>query len=65
MFTQDNGLEIKEGKIYRSHVGDLVKILTVDMSKLQMKCYNISENANAWHRVDAAITDNKFTEEIT
>ena len=65
MFTQNNGLEIKEGKIYRSHVGDLVKIIEIDMKNLSMKCFNISEAANAWHRVDSAIKDNKFKEEVS
>jgi len=65
MFTQNNGLQIKEGKIYRSHVGDLVKVLEIDLEKKQMKCYNISDSANAWHRVDAAIKDNKFKEAVS
>jgi hypothetical protein len=65
MFTQKNGLVVKEGKIYRSHVGDLVKVIQIDMEKLSMKCFNISEAANAWHRIDSAIKDNKFKEEVS
>lgn len=64
MITQKNGLEIKEGKTYRSHVGDLVKILNIDNSSNQMKVYNISESCHTWHRIDSAIKDNKFKAEV-
>lgn len=63
-FIQNNGMEIKEGKIYRSHVGDLVKILKIDLKKNSVKVYNISDSANSWHRIDAAIKDNKFKVEV-
>ena len=65
MFTQNNGMEIKIGKIYRSCVGDLVKVLEIDMDKLIMKCYNISDSATGYHRIDSAIKDNKFREEVS
>lgn len=64
MIIQRNGMEIHEGKTYRSHVGDLVKIIKIDKESNQMKVYNISESCHVWHRVDAAIKDNKFTEQI-
>lgn len=64
MFTQENGLQIKEGKTYRSHVGDLVKVLTIDKERNQMKVYNISESCHSWHRIDSATKDNKFKEEV-
>jgi hypothetical protein len=64
MFTQKNGLEIKEGKTYRSHVGDLVKILNIDKEANQMKVYNISDSCHSWHRIDSAIKDNKFKAEV-
>jgi len=64
MFEQSNGLKVVEGKTYRSHVGDLVRVENIDVSNNSMKCYNISESANAWHRIDSAIKDNKFKEEV-
>lgn len=64
MFEQNNGLKIEEGKTYRSHVGDLVKVLKLDEKTNQMKVYNISESCHSWHRIDSAIKDNKFKEEI-
>ena len=62
-FTQENGMLIKEGKNYTSHVGDLVKVLKIDTKKNQLVCYNISDQCKSWHRVDAAIKDNKFRAE--
>ena len=62
-FTQENGMVIKENKNYRSVVGDLVKVMKIDVEKNQMICYNISDQAKAWHRIDAAIKDNKFRHE--
>lgn len=64
MFTQENGMEITEGSTYRSHVGDLVKVMDIDLKNNTMKCFNISDSANAWHRIDSAIIDNKFKEFI-
>ena len=64
MLKQQNGLKIEEGKTYRSAVGDLVRVDIIDLKINTMKCYNISESSNAWHRIDAAIKDNKFKEEI-
>ena len=65
MFTQKNGMQILEGKTYRSVVGDLVKVLKIDMEQNQMKCYNISISCNSWHRIDSAIKDNKFHKEVS
>ena len=64
MFEQQNGLQIEEGITYRSHVGDLVKILSIHEKANQMKVYNISESCHSWHRVDSAIKDNKFKDKI-
>ena len=64
MFEQQNGLKIEEGKTYRSHVGDLVKILLIDEESNQIKVYNISESCHTWHRIDSAIKDNKFKEKV-
>ena len=58
--TQENGMVIKEGRTYTSHVGDLVKVLKIDTEKNQLICYNISDQCKSWHRADAAIKDNKF-----
>jgi len=59
-FTQNNGMVIKEGRNYTSHVGDLVKVLKIDTDQNQLVCYNISDQCKSWHRLDAAIKDNKF-----
>jgi len=64
MFEQINGLKIEEGSTYRSHVGDLVKILSIDQKSNQMKVYNISESCHTWHRIDSAIKDNKFKDKV-
>ena len=62
MFTQQNGIEIKEGNTYRSVVGDLVRITKIDLEKNSVRCYNVSESCSSWHRIDSAIKDNKFRE---
>jgi len=63
-FVQKNGMEIKENIVYRSHVGDLVKVMAIDVSKNEMHCYNISDSCNSWHRISSAIKDNKFRSQI-
>jgi len=63
MFVQKNGMEIKEGKLYRSLVGDLVKVLTIKKETNTFKVYNVSESCHTWCRIDSAITDNKFRHE--
>jgi len=62
-FTQDNEMVIKERKTYRSHVGDLVKVLKIDTESNVLKVYNISDSCHSWHRIDSAIKDNKFKAE--
>ena len=62
-FTQNNGMIIKEGKTYTSHVGDLVRVKKIDVKENKLICYNISDSCSSWHRVDSAITDNKFRSE--
>ena len=64
MFTQKNGMEIKEGGTYRSVVGDLVRVLQIDQENNRVKCYNISDSCHSWHRIDSAIKDNKFRTEV-
>jgi mRNA-degrading endonuclease RelE of RelBE toxin-antitoxin system len=64
MFEQTNGLKIEEGSTYRSHVGDLVKILSIDKETNMLKVYNISESCHTWHRIDSAIKDNKFKDKV-
>lgn len=64
MFTQENGLEIAEGKTYKSHVGDIIRITKINLKNDQMKVYNVSESCNSWHSVKAAIKDNKFKTEL-
>jgi len=63
MFIQKNGMQINENEIYRSVVGDLVKILKIDLKENRLHCYNISNSCNSWHRIDSAIKDNKFRDE--
>lgn len=62
-FTQENGMTIKEGQAYRTLVGDLVKVEKIDVEKNQLIVYNISDQCRSWHRVDAAIKDNKMRHE--
>jgi len=62
-FTQNNGMVISENKNYRSVVGDLVKVLKIDVGTNTMICFNLSDQAKAWHRIDAAIKDDKFRHE--
>ena len=59
-FVQENGMKIEEGKRYMSLAGDLVQVKKIDVENDQMKCYNISESCNSWHRISSAIKDNKF-----
>lgn len=63
-FIQKNGMEIEEGKIYRSLVGDLVKVISINHERNELHCYNISESCNSWHRISAAIKDNKFRHKV-
>ena len=62
-FTQENGMTIKEGKNYRTLVGDLVKVKTINVEKNELVVYNISDQCTSWHRIDAAIRDNKMRHE--
>ena len=62
-FTQNNGMTIKEGKNYRTLVGDLVKVMKIDVENNQLVVYNISDQCRSWHRIDAAIKDNKMRHE--
>jgi hypothetical protein len=59
-FIQKNGLEIFEGRLYMSHVGDLVKIKSFDEEKDEVQCYNVSESCNSWHMLSRALKENKF-----
>jgi hypothetical protein len=63
-FVQKNGMVISEGKVYRSHAGDLVKVLNINLEIDQVKVYNISDSCHSWHRICRAITDNKFKTEV-
>ena len=63
MFTQENGFVVNEGTNYRSYVGDLVKVLKIDLANNTVKIYNISDSCHSWHRIDSAIKDNKFKPE--
>ena len=60
VFEQDNGLVIEVGQNYRTHVGDLVKVKSIDVKKNQLVVTNISDQCTSWHRIDSAIKDNKF-----
>ena len=62
-FTQENGMVIQENKNYRTLVGDLVKVMKIDVAKNELVVYNISDQCRSWHRVDAAIKDNKMRHE--
>jgi ribosomal protein L21 len=62
-FTQNNEMVIKEGKNYRTLVGDLVKVKKIDVENNTMIIFNISEQCNTWCRIDAAIKDNKMRHE--
>jgi hypothetical protein len=59
-FKQINGLEIKEGALYLSIVGDLIKITKINKHQNQLVCFNVSESCTSYHRIDSAIKDNKF-----
>ena len=41
-------LEIVKGGVYRTHVGDLVKILDIDESRDMLCIFNISDSAKQW-----------------
>jgi mRNA-degrading endonuclease RelE of RelBE toxin-antitoxin system len=63
-FVQNNGMEIQEGIVYRSHVGDLVKVLSINNDTNTVKIYNVSDSCHTWCRIDSAIKDNKFRSQI-
>jgi hypothetical protein len=47
----EKGMEEKEIEIngvYKSHVGDLIKVLEIDKSNDRIHLYNISDGANQW-----------------
>jgi len=63
-FVQKNGMEIEEGIVYRSHVGDLVKVLSISNETNTVKIYNVSDSCHTWRRIHSAIKDNKFCSRI-
>lgn len=40
--------EIEINGVYKSHVGDLIKVLEIDKSNDRIHLYNISDGANQW-----------------
>jgi len=63
-FTQKNGMTIEVGHIYRTVVGELVRVDVIDLDRMEVKVFNISISGNSFHRIDSAIKDNKFIEFI-
>lgn len=41
-------LDLEINGIYRTHIGDLVKIISIDESNDRIKIFNISDGANQW-----------------
>jgi hypothetical protein len=60
-YTQKNGMEIEEGRLYLTVVGDLVRVETINLNENKLICKNITDSCKSHHRLDAAIKDNKFT----
>jgi|GEM_PF-2185266 mRNA-degrading endonuclease RelE of RelBE toxin-antitoxin system len=56
-------LKIEIGGVYRTHVGDLVKIVSINKEKDEIWIYNISENANQWVSLSKAI-EHKFRSRV-
>jgi len=56
-------LKIEIGGVYRTHVGDLVKIASINKEKDEIWIYNISENANQWVSLSKAI-EHKFRSRV-
>lgn len=56
-------LKIEIGGVYRTHVGDLVKIISINKEKDEVWIYNISENANQWVSLSKAI-EHKFRSRV-
>ena len=56
-------LKSEIGGVYRTHVGDLVKIVSINKEKDEIWIYNISENANQWVSLSKAI-EHKFRSRV-
>lgn len=56
-------LKIEVGGVYRTHVGDLVKIVAINKERDEVHIYNISEGANQWVSLSRAI-EHKFRSRV-
>jgi mRNA-degrading endonuclease RelE of RelBE toxin-antitoxin system len=52
-------LKIEIGGVYRTHVGDLVKIMDINKDIDQIHIFNISEGSNQWVSLSRAM-EHKF-----
>ena len=47
--------KIEVNEVYRTHVGDLVKIIGIDKPNDRVHLFNISEGANQWVSLSRAL----------
>lgn len=47
--------KIEVNEVYKTHVGDLVKILEIDKSNDRLHLFNISDGANQWVSLSRAL----------
>jgi mRNA-degrading endonuclease RelE of RelBE toxin-antitoxin system len=60
----DEKLKIEVGGVYKTHVGDLVKIVEIDKPNDRVHLLNISDHANQWVSLSRAI-QHKFKSKIS
>lgn len=49
-------VKIEINGVYKTHVGDLVKIMEIDKPNDRIHLYNISDGANQWVSLSRALT---------
>ena len=52
---EDKIEKVEVNEVYRTHVGDLVKIISIDKPNDRVHIFNISDGANQWVSLSRAL----------
>ena len=55
--------KVEVNEVYRTHVGDLVKIISIDKPNDRVHIFNISDGANQWVSLSRAL-EHKFRTKV-
>lgn len=55
--------KVEVNEVYRTHVGDLVKIISIDKPNDRVHIFNISDGANQWVSLSRALV-HKFKTKV-